>query len=61
MDKLMDFLEGVKSEFRRVVFPNRQQTIAASIGVISFSLFIAIYFGILDFLFSRLIGKILAF
>ncbi len=61
MDKLMDFLEGVKSEFKRVVFPNRQQTIAASIGVISFSLFIAIYFGILDFLFSRLIGKILAF
>ncbi len=61
VDKVKEFLEGVKSEFKRVVFPNRQQTIAASIGVISFSVFIAIYLGLLDFLFSRLIGKLLTF
>ncbi len=61
IQKIREFLEGVKSEFKKVVFPNRKQTIAASIGVISFTVFIAIYFAILDFLFSRLIGKILAF
>ena len=61
VDKVKEFLEGVKSEFKRVVFPNRQQTIAASIGVISFSVFIALYLGLLDFLFSRLIGKLLTF
>ncbi len=59
--KLKEFLEGAKAEFKRVVFPNRKQTIAASIGVITFTLFIAIYLGLLDFLFSRLIGKLLAF
>ena len=61
IEQIKEFLEGAKAEFKRVVFPSKQQTIAASIGVISFTIFIAIYFGILDFLFSRLIGKILAF
>ncbi|BAT72235.1 preprotein translocase subunit SecE [Thermosulfidibacter takaii ABI70S6] len=61
ISQMKEFLEGVKSEFKRVVFPNRKQTIAASIGVITFTVFIAIYLGLLDFLFSRLIGKLLAF
>ncbi len=56
-----DFLKESKAEIKRVVFPSRNQTIAAAIGVISFSIFVAIYLGVLDFLFSRLIGKLLAF
>ena len=59
--RIKEFLDEAKSEFKRVVFPSKNQTIAAAFGVIIFSIFIAIYFGILDFLFSRLIRKLLAF
>ncbi len=61
IQQIREFLEGVKTEFKRVVFPTRKQAVAASVGVISFTAFIAVYFAILDFLFSKLIGKILAF
>jgi len=59
--KAVEFIKECKAEIKRVVFPSRSQTIAAAFGVISFSVFMAIYLGILDFLFSRLIGKLLTF
>jgi len=61
LEKIMGFLREAKSEIKRVVFPSRRQTIQASIGVILFSAFVALYFGVLDFLFSRLISKLLTF
>ncbi len=59
--EIKEFIKDSKAEIKRVVFPSRNQTVAAAFGVISFSIFIAIYLGVLDFLFSRLIGKLLAF
>ncbi len=61
LEKIRVFLREAKSEIRRVVFPSRKQTVQASIGVILFSAFVALYFGVLDFIFSRLISKLLTF
>lgn len=57
----IDFLKSVKDELKRAYFPSRKEVITVTVGVISFSIFMAIYLGILDFLFSRLISKILTF
>ncbi len=64
MDKIKEFLEFIKSardELKRVSFPTRKEVAIATIGVISFSVFVAIYLGVLDFLFSKLISIILTF
>ena len=61
LERVRAFLREVKSEIRRVVFPSRKQTVQASIGVILFSAFVAFYLGLLDFLFARLISKLLTF
>ncbi|HDD52809.1 MAG TPA: preprotein translocase subunit SecE [Thermosulfidibacter takaii] len=61
LEKFRAFLREVKSETRRVVFPSRKQTVQASIGVMLFSAFVAFYLGLLDFLFARLISKLLTF
>ncbi len=61
LEKVRLFLREVKSETKRVVFPSRKQTVQASLGVILFSAFVALYLGLLDFLFARLISKLLTF
>ena len=61
LEKIRTFLREVKTETKRLVFPSRKQTIQASIGVILFSAFVAFYLGLLDFLFARLISKLLTF
>ena len=64
MEKIKEFLEFIKSardELKRVSFPTKKEVTVATIGVISFSVFVAIYLGVLDFLFSKLISIILTF
>ncbi|MGB9667866.1 MAG: preprotein translocase subunit SecE [Thermosulfidibacteraceae bacterium] len=63
MDKikgLIEFFKSTKDELKRISFPTRKEVIVATIGVISFSIFVSIYLGVLDFLFSKLISIILA-
>lgn len=44
----MSFLKEVKSEMKKVRFPNRKEMITYSIATISLVLFFALYFGLLD-------------
>ncbi|MBW7955777.1 preprotein translocase subunit SecE [Patescibacteria group bacterium] len=48
------YLSEVRQELRRVSWPSRQQTIQKTILVISVSLAVGVYIGVLDFIFTRL-------
>mgnify|MGYP000288550916 FL=1 len=44
----MGFLKEVKSEMKKVRFPNKKEMITYSIATISLIIFFALYFGLLD-------------
>ncbi len=58
MGKLRDFLQGVRSELRRVVWPDRKLVTKATISVIIFSLAVGIYLWMLDIAFTKLLSLI---
>ena len=60
MRKLKEFLQGVRSELRRVTWPDRKLVIKATISVIIFSLVVGVYLWVLDLAFTRILSFILA-
>ena len=44
----MSFLKDVKSEMKKVRFPNKKEMITYSVATISLVIFFALYFGLLD-------------
>ena len=44
----MSFLKDVKSEMKKVRFPNKKEMIKYSVATISLVIFFALYFGLLD-------------
>lgn len=44
----MSFLKDVKSEMKKVRFPNKKEMITYSVATISLVVFFALYFGLLD-------------
>ena len=44
----MSFLNDVKSEMKKVRFPNKKEMITYSVATISLVIFFALYFGLLD-------------
>lgn len=44
----MSFLKEVKSEMKKVRFPNKKEMITYSVATISLIIFFALYFGLLD-------------
>ena len=44
----MGFLKEVKSEMKKVRFPNKKEMITYSVATISLVIFFALYFGLLD-------------
>ena len=44
----MGFLKAVKSEMKKVRFPNKKEMITYSVATISLVIFFALYFGLLD-------------
>jgi preprotein translocase subunit SecE len=57
---IKDYFAGAMSEMKKVVWPTKKQTIRYSIAVILMSLFVAFFFGILDFAFSELLGILIS-
>jgi preprotein translocase subunit SecE len=57
--KAVQFLRDVRSELRKVTFPSRAETLASTAVVIVVVFIIAIYLGIVDFLLSLVIPRIL--
>jgi len=60
MGKLKEFLQGVRSELRRVTWPDRKLVLKATVSVIIFSLVVGVYLWVLDLAFTRIISLIFA-
>ncbi|NPB06972.1 MAG: preprotein translocase subunit SecE [Aquificae bacterium] len=60
MGKLIEFLQGVKEELKKVTWPSRELVIKATISVIIFSLVVGAYLWVLDLAFTRLVTFILS-
>ena len=55
----MEYLSASRAELAKVSWPNRRQTIRLTLLVIAFSLVMAAVLGLMDFLFSNLVQKII--
>lgn len=53
------YIQEVKSELSKVVWPSRKTTVELTLLVIVISVLIAAYIGALDFIFTSLIDKVL--
>jgi preprotein translocase subunit SecE len=59
--KLVNFLKDVKVEARKIDWPSRESTIRYSAIVIFICVVVAIYLGLLDFIFAALLNKFILF
>lgn len=57
--KITNYLKDTRAEFKNVVWPTRKQTIYFTILVIVISVLLAYYSGLFDFIFSKILLKIL--
>lgn len=57
--KAVQFCRDVRSELRKVTFPSRTETIASTAVVIVAVFLIALYLGVVDFVLSLIIPRIL--
>ena len=58
-EQLNNYFKGALEEVRKVTWPTRSQTINYSIVVVAMSLGVAMFFGLLDKLFSFLLGLLI--
>jgi len=54
-----NYFKEVRAELRHVSWPSRRQTIVYTAVVIGISLAVAVYLGLLDFIFSGIIKQII--
>jgi len=55
IEKAKQFLYEVKIEFKKITWPSRQETIRTTVAVISFTLFISFYLGLVDAILSKIV------
>jgi preprotein translocase subunit SecE len=56
IEKLTDYFKGSISEMKKVIWPTKKQTTTYSLIVVAMSIGIAIFFGILDYIFNIGLG-----
>jgi len=54
------YIRDVRSELRKVVWPTRDEAIKLTAVVIGLSAILGLYLGMLDFLFSELIQRLIS-
>ena len=57
--KISDFLNGIKAEFKRIVWPSKDDIVKQTIAVISSSIVLGIIISILDFIFKVLLNFVI--
>lgn len=55
-NKVMSYLNEVYAEILKVVWPDRDSTVKLTIGIVVALSIVAIFFGIIDFIFSKVLG-----
>ncbi|NDV17963.1 preprotein translocase subunit SecE [Pseudodesulfovibrio sp. JC047] len=58
--ELMQFFEESKVEIKKVVWPSRKETITTCIAVLVVSVVIALYLGVVDLAFSKIVEFVLS-
>jgi len=53
------FLREVKVELKKVTWPSKREIIGSTLVVIIFVVLVAAYFGIIDLIYTTIIGKLL--
>ncbi len=56
--EIIDFLQGVREELKKVVWPSKELVIRASEAVIIFVLFFSLYLWIFDLIFVKIISLV---
>jgi preprotein translocase subunit SecE len=57
--KAINFIKEARAELRKVTWPNRKQLISSTIVVIITVALVAVFLGIVDLVFSRVVTMIL--
>lgn len=58
MNALTTYLRHVREEFKHIVWPTRHKAIAHTLVVIVIAAVIALLVGVLDFIFSGVVGRV---
>lgn len=57
--RITNYLRDVRGEMKHVSWPTRRQAVVYTLLVIGISLVVAFYLGLLDFVFSRILERII--
>lgn len=57
--KISDFWKGIKTEFKKIVWPTKDDIVKETVAVISSSIAIGIIISILDFIFKVLLNFVI--
>ncbi|MCD6320542.1 MAG: preprotein translocase subunit SecE [Candidatus Desulfofervidaceae bacterium] len=59
VEQVKQFLREVKVELKKVTWPSKREMIGSTFVVIIFVVLVAAYFGIIDLIYTIIIGKLL--
>jgi preprotein translocase subunit SecE len=59
LQKIQEFFKEVSVELKKVSWPTRQQTLNATVVVITVSFIVAFFLGIVDVVLARVVGSIM--
>ncbi len=54
-----DYFQGAFSEMKKVTWPTRKQTVQYGVFVIAMTITLMVFFGVLDFIFSTGVEKLI--
>jgi len=57
--KIINFIKEARAELRKVTWPNRKQLISSTVVVMITVALVAVFLGIVDLIFSRIVTMIL--
>ena len=59
LEKIKNFFQEVSVELKKVSWPTRQQTVSATMVVITVAFIVAFFLGIVDIVLARIVGSIM--
>ena len=59
LEKIKDYFKGSFREMKKVVWPSKKQTTTYTLIVISMSIGVAVFFGVLDYTFNIVLSWII--
>lgn len=60
MKNVVQFLDGVRREFAKVIWPNKKELIGSSLVVFAIVFAFACYLGLVDYILGRAAGVVLS-